>query len=75
MLKMRINYEPVSVERPVLDGGLNRFRGRGLVHFRPDEYYPTPAPNADVIRKPLLVGRHLIILNRSSPWVGIKTFS
>jgi hypothetical protein len=29
------------------------------------EYYPTPAPNADVIRKPLLAGRHLIILNRS----------
>jgi hypothetical protein len=35
------------------------------------EYYPTPAPNADVIRKPLLAGRHLIILNRSgrSMWV------
>ncbi len=30
------------------------------------EDYPTPAPNADVIRKPLLDGRHLIILNRSS---------
>jgi len=29
------------------------------------EDYPTPAPNADVIRKPLLDGRHLIILNRS----------
>ena len=29
------------------------------------EYYPTPAPNADVIRKPLLVGRHPIILNIS----------
>jgi hypothetical protein len=29
------------------------------------EYYPTPASNADVIRKPLLAGRHLIILNIS----------
>jgi hypothetical protein len=29
------------------------------------EYYPTPASNADVIRKPLLVGRHLIILNNN----------
>ena len=29
------------------------------------EYYPTPASNADMIRKPLLVGRHLIILSRS----------
>jgi hypothetical protein len=27
--------------------------------------YPTPASNADVIRKPLLAGRHRIILNRS----------
>ena len=26
-------------------------------------HYPTPAPNADLIRKPLLAGRHLIILN------------
>ena len=33
------------------------------------EYYPTPAPNADVIRQPLLVGRHLIILNMSSHWL------
>jgi len=29
------------------------------------EYYLTPAPNADPIRKRLLVGRHLIILNYS----------
>ena len=29
------------------------------------EYYLTPAPNADLIRGPLLVGRHLIILNKS----------
>ena len=29
------------------------------------EYYLTPAPNADVIGEPLLVGRHLIILNNS----------
>ena len=29
------------------------------------EYYLRPAPNADLIRKLLLVGRHLIILNRS----------
>jgi len=28
--------------------------------------YLTPAPNDDAIRKPLLVGRHLIILNNSS---------
>ena len=28
-------------------------------------YYPTPAPNADVIGEHLIVGRHLIILNRS----------
>jgi hypothetical protein len=28
------------------------------------EYYLTPAPNADLIRKLLLVGRHLIILNK-----------
>jgi hypothetical protein len=27
--------------------------------------YPTPASNADVIRKPLLAGRHLIILNKT----------
>jgi hypothetical protein len=33
---------------------------------RPIEYYPTPAPNAELIRKPLPAGRHLIILNRSS---------
>jgi len=26
--------------------------------------YPTPALNADAFRKPLLTGRHLIILNR-----------
>ena len=29
------------------------------------EDYPTPAPNADLIRKPWRAGRHLIILNRS----------
>jgi len=28
------------------------------------EYYPTPAPIGDAIRKPLLAGRHLIILNK-----------
>ncbi len=27
--------------------------------------YPTPAPIVDAIRKPLLAGRHLIILNTS----------
>ncbi len=31
------------------------------------EYYLTPAPNADLIGKPLLAGRHLIILNNSGP--------
>ena len=36
-----------------------------LFRVRPDKDYPTPASNADVIRKPLLVGRHLIILNIS----------
>ena len=46
---------------------------RGLVHFRPDEYYPTPAPNADLVRKPLLTGRHLIILNRSGHSRSKKT--
>jgi hypothetical protein len=29
------------------------------------EYYLTPAPGDDAIRKALLVGRHLIILNMS----------
>jgi hypothetical protein len=29
------------------------------------EYYLTPAPNADLIPRLLLVGRHLIILNNS----------
>jgi len=29
--------------------------------------YLTPAPNADLIRKLLLAGRHLIILNKSGP--------
>jgi hypothetical protein len=33
------------------------------VCFGSDEYYLTPAPNDDAIRKALLVGRHLIILN------------
>ena len=28
--------------------------------------YPTPAPNAETIGKPLLAGRHLIVLNNSS---------
>ena len=27
--------------------------------------YPTPAPNAELIRKPQLAGRHLIILNNN----------
>jgi hypothetical protein len=35
--------------------------------------YPTPASNADVIRKHLLAGRHLIILNRSSYAPDVKT--
>ncbi|TFG68390.1 MAG: hypothetical protein E4H27_08000 [Anaerolineales bacterium] len=33
--------------------------------IRPDDYYPTPAPNAEVIGKPQLNGWHLIILNIS----------
>jgi hypothetical protein len=37
------------------------------------EYYLTPAPNAEVIGKPQLDGRHLIILNKCSPFtIGWK---
>ena len=34
--------------------------------------YPKPAPNAELIRQPLLVGRHLIILNNSQHNDGVK---
>jgi hypothetical protein len=46
-----------------------------MVRSRPIEYYPTPASNADVIRKPLLVGRHLIILNRSGDNGYLRQYS
>jgi hypothetical protein len=37
------------------------------------EYYLTPASKADVIGKPLLDGRHLIILNKSR--INIQKYS
>jgi hypothetical protein len=48
-------------------------RSTAYSRSRPIEYYLTPAPNADVIRKPLLDGRHLIILNRSSIQIAMAT--
>lgn len=36
---------------------------QGCQWAAPVKDYLTPAPGVDVIRKPLLVGRHLIILN------------
>ena len=37
----------------------------------PVKDYPTPAPIADLIRKPLRVGSHLIILNNSGHYASI----
>jgi hypothetical protein len=37
------------------------------------EYYLTPAPSDDAIRKALLVGRHLIILNNGSHYDGTNS--
>ena len=75
MLKKRINYEPESVGKLPLYCGhsqkwLGLFLGGQTSGFVKD--YLTPAPSAEVIGKPQLDGRHLIILNRNGPSVTFQ---